>query len=294
MKNSTQRSLFDMGIEEVVNVAKIPQRSPFRYPGGKTWLVPRIRRWMDSLIERPAYFIEPFAGGAIVGLTMAFENYAEHIILVEIDDQISSVWKTILSDDNQWLADRIISFHLSDESARKTLSTAPDSLREKAFQTVLKNRIYHGGILANGSGMIKYGENGKGLHSRWYPQTLKKRILDIGRISEQISFIEGDGIEIIKKYSECANAVFFIDPPYTAGGKKAGKRLYNHNEVNHEMLFHLASHLKGECLLTYDDAKEVRDLAAKYGFEYRTVTMTNTHHNKIKELLIARNLQWLK
>lgn len=24
----------------VVNVASVPQRSPFRYPGGKTWLVP--------------------------------------------------------------------------------------------------------------------------------------------------------------------------------------------------------------------------------------------------------------
>ena len=27
------------GIGRVVNVASVPQRSPFRYPGGKTWLV---------------------------------------------------------------------------------------------------------------------------------------------------------------------------------------------------------------------------------------------------------------
>ena len=26
-----------------VNVASVPQRSPFRYPGGKTWLVPQVR-----------------------------------------------------------------------------------------------------------------------------------------------------------------------------------------------------------------------------------------------------------
>jgi len=24
----------------IVNVAMVPQRSPFRYPGGKTWLIP--------------------------------------------------------------------------------------------------------------------------------------------------------------------------------------------------------------------------------------------------------------
>jgi DNA adenine methylase len=29
---------------KIVNVASVPQRSPFRYPGGKTWLVPIVRQ----------------------------------------------------------------------------------------------------------------------------------------------------------------------------------------------------------------------------------------------------------
>lgn len=33
----------------VVNVASVPQRSPFRYPGGKTWLVPYVRLWLSSI-----------------------------------------------------------------------------------------------------------------------------------------------------------------------------------------------------------------------------------------------------
>ncbi|MDQ3584451.1 MAG: DNA adenine methylase [Acidobacteriota bacterium] len=69
-----QNSLFDLA--QVVNVAAVPQRSPFRYPGGKTWLVPRIRQWLK---QRPAEFIEPFAGGGIVGLTVAAENLAAHV-----------------------------------------------------------------------------------------------------------------------------------------------------------------------------------------------------------------------
>jgi|SRR2546428_13760764 len=47
----------------IVNVASVPHRSPFRYPGGKTWLVPRVREWLASLPQRPALFVEPFAGG---------------------------------------------------------------------------------------------------------------------------------------------------------------------------------------------------------------------------------------
>ena len=73
-----QISLWDDTVPTpVVNVASVPQRSPFRYPGGKTWLVPRIRQWLTSLPTKPARFIEPFAGGAIVGLTVAFEQLAD-------------------------------------------------------------------------------------------------------------------------------------------------------------------------------------------------------------------------
>lgn len=290
----TQKMLFDLGIDEVVNVAKVPQRSPFRYPGGKTWLVPRIRQWMESLKTKPDLFIEPFAGGGIIGLTVAFEEYSKRVILVEIDEQIASVWQTILNSNNQWLADRISSFDLTVENAKQIIEAKPQNKREQAFQTILKNRIYHGGILANGAGMIKYGENGKGLHSRWYPATLRKRILSIARVKDKISFIEGDGLKIIKEYLNDNNTVFFIDPPYTAGGKKAGKRLYNFNDVNHEELFALANRIKGRCILTYDDASEVRKLADKYGFKYKLVGMKNTHNTQMKELVISKDLNWFR
>lgn len=51
------------------NVTQVRLLSPFRYPGGKTWLVPEIRRWLLAARTRPSVFVEPFAGGAIAGLT---------------------------------------------------------------------------------------------------------------------------------------------------------------------------------------------------------------------------------
>ena len=47
----------------VVNVSTVPQRSPLRYPGGKTWLIPHIREWLRH--TQPQLLIEPFAGGGI-------------------------------------------------------------------------------------------------------------------------------------------------------------------------------------------------------------------------------------
>lgn len=279
----------------VVNVASVPQRSPFRYPGGKTWLVPRVKQWLRSL-PKPSKFIEPFAGGGIVGLTVAFEHLADLVVLVERDEQVAAVWHTIINteDGGQWLADQIMNFRLTPESAKALLSSRPRSLKEKAFQTIVWNRVNHGGILAPGAGMLKFGENGKGILSRWYPETIRRRILDIARIRDRIKFIRGDGFEVIRKYAQCADVVFFIDPPYTASAKKAGARLYKYHQVDHEELFLLAEKIKGDFLMTYDDAEEVRALAVTHRFETRLVAMNSTHHATMNELLIGHDLAWVK
>lgn len=287
-----QLSLFDL--DKVVNVASVPKRSPFRYPGGKTWLVPRIRQWLSSLNEKPTEFIEPFTGGGIVSLTVAFERLANHVTMIELDEEVAAVWLAILGEDAQWLADRIVSFELTIENVEEALSKEAISTRDKAFKTILKNRVQRGGILANGAGLIKYGENGKGIASRWYPDTLKRRILDIATVKERITAIQGDGLAVMEQYTNRSDAVFFIDPPYTSSGKSAGSRLYNHSQLDHERLFTLASNLAGDFLMTYDNAQEVQTLAEQHGFDTEAIAMKNTHHAKMTELLIGRNLDWIR
>ena len=277
-----------------VNVASVPQRSPFRYPGGKTWLVPLFRRWMMSLPSQPAVLVEPFAGGGIISLTAAFEQLADRVIMVELDQQIASVWKTILGGDVAWLAKRILSFDLTVESARTEFAKTPKTQHEIAFQTILKNRTAHGGILAEGAGVLKNGENGKGILSRWYPQTIAKRITNIEYVAHRIEFKHGDAFEELARFRNERNAVFFIDPPYTAGGKSAGSRLYTHYEIDHERLFSLCEMLRGDFLLTYDNSEEVCALAKRHGFATKPVAMKNTHHAEMNELLIGRDLGWVE
>jgi DNA adenine methylase len=291
-KTSHQPSLFEAQLDHIVNVASVPQRSPFRYPGGKTWLAPRIRQWLK---HPPAEFIEPFAGGGIISLTVAAERLARHVLMVELDDQVAAVWRTIIENrDGQWLADKIINFRLTPDLLREALAKEPRSVREKAFQTILKNRTHHGGIIAPGSAPLKRGESGKGIHSRWYADTLKKRILEIAALHHQITFIEGDGIEVIKQNAHRADVVYFVDPPYTVAGKKAGRRLYRHFELDHEELFKIMSTVAGDFLMTYDDAEEVRQLARANGLDIELVAMKNTHHAEMTELLIGRNLDWAR
>jgi len=273
-----------------VNVASVPQRSPFRYPGGKTWLIPYIRDWLCSQKSKPSRFVEPFAGGGIVSLTVGFEDLARHVVFSEIDPGVASVWKVLLNGHAEWLAQQILAFPLSEETARAILSSTPREIRQLAFQTILRNRVQRGGIMAPGAGLVKTGENGRGINSRWYPETLARRIREINLNKHRFSFLEADAFTLISEHQSDKDTCFYVDPPYTI----AARRLYVAWDVDHEKLFSEMAKCKGDFLMSYDNTAEVARMAQKYGFDAKPVAMKNTHHAKMNELLIGRDLSWVQ
>jgi DNA adenine methylase len=289
-----QPLLSNNSLGKPINVASVPQRSPFRYPGGKTWLVPRVRQWLTNQ-NRVANFYEPFAGGGIISLTVAFENLSDHVTMVELDDQVAAVWHTIIDDEHgaEWLSKTILEFDVTEETVQGVINVKQVGIRQKAFQTILKNRTYRGGILAKGSAPLKKGENGRGIKSRWYPETLAKRIGEIAKVRRKITFIEGDGMDLLETHGKEKSAAWFIDPPYTASKKKAGSRLYTYYNLDHHHLFDLAANIAGDFLMTYDNGEEIWNLAKDYCFAIQQVAMNNTHHAEMTELLIGRSLDWL-
>lgn len=269
--------------------------SPFRYPGGKTWLLPHVRKWLKSLARKPTVFVEPFAGGGSVSLMVANEDRASRVTMVELDDGVAAVWQVIINSQTggKWLASKILSFHVTREFVVREMNRQGLRGRSLAFQTLLRNRVSRGGLLTLDSGLLRQGENNNGLSSRWYPETLQDRILSIVAMQDKITFVHGDGLDSLRQMRYNTNSVFFIDPPYTVGRKKAGARLYTHSEIDHTELFRIASVLRGEFLMTYSDSRAVRELARQYGFDIRTVGMKNTHHKRKRELLIGSDLSWL-
>lgn len=231
-----------------------------------------------------------------MSLAVAYENLASRVLMVEIDKSVSSVWQTILGRDegSRWLASEIIDFDLNRESVLAKLAGKPLSRRSLAFQTLLKNRVTRGGIMTVRAGLLRQGENGKGIHSRWYPQTLHDRIMAIAAMKSKIDFVNGDGRLVMRNKARNTSTCFFIDPPYTFAGKMAGKRLYKHFDIDHASLFELASTLRGEFLMTYDYSDAVLGLASQFGFDTRIVKMNSTHHRAMKEIIISRDLSWFR
>ena len=272
----------------VINVSQVKQLSPFRYPGGKTWLVPYARLWLQA--TTPTRLLEPFVGGGSVSLMALDEGLVQEAVIVEADKNVAAVWSVMLSDRAPDLAEFIRTFAPTDESVRACMNTKPRSTFERAKRSVVLNRCTRGGIMAEGVGLIKEGEGGKGIKSRWYP-SIADRVMGIHAMRDRLTLITGDGLRRIASLGRNAGTAIYADPPYTV----AGKRLYTAWDVNHQRLFRLCANAEGPVLMSYDETPEVVAMAEAVGGTWSRVPMKNTHHAVIKELLISfQPLDWLQ
>lgn len=262
--------------------------SPFRYPGGKSWLREKVLKWIAALDYRPSIFIEPFAGGGSIGLVVAELGLADRVVLIERDPDVAAVWKVMLGDRWRELTANILTFRMSRKRVLEVLDSNDEDVVARAFRCVLRNRVQRGGILSSTAGLLREGERGRGLKSRWYPKTLAARIKAIYEMRSRIQFVEGDALEVLPSFKKCHHCAFFVDPPYTANGKGPGFRLYRFAEIDHEKLFGLLAQLSGACFVTYHPTAPVKRIGEQFGFTSSTTGMRTTHHRHRRELVFLR------
>ncbi len=270
------------------NVSRVPQRSPLRYPGGKTWAIPHARAWLGA--GRDRLLIEPFAGGATVSLAAVMEGLAPRTLMVERDADIAAFWKAALYHGPD-LCERVRAFQPCMTAVRDLARAEPRDTVGRGFRTLVLNRTRRGGIVAPGASFVRKGENGAGVASRWYPGTLCRRIEAISAAAGHIEFREADGLAVLEEKLDRQEEemAVFVDPPYTGrGGKRAGRRLYACNDVDHARLFALLADRRADFLMTYDVSDEILGLVCRHGFHAVRVTMRNAHHAGVDELLVTR------
>ena len=272
---------------KAANVSTVPQRSPLRYPGGKTWLIPHVRAWL-SRSKTPPRLIEPFAGGGVTSLTAVMEGLVENAVMCELDADVAAFWRSALNH-GPALRKAVLEFVPSARAVQDIIGTSPSTDLERGFRALVLNRMRRGGVLAEGASLLRKGENGKGLASRWYPETLAERIAAVERHAHLLSLQETDGVEFLASLNACEHRhVLFVDPPYTAGHRRPGQRLYVHSEVDHCRLFELVAGSPADFLMTYDNSPDVLKLSRDCGFHVVKVAMRTTSHVAAEELLITR------
>lgn len=252
-------------------------------------MMPHVEAWLSRHDHPHVWLLEPFCGGGIVSLSAVMEGWVRHCVMTELDRDVAAFWHAVLRH-GAGLSRMVKQFRISRDEVEGLSRRIPTDVLEHGFRTLVLNRTRRGGILAPGAAFTKNGENGKGLASRWYPQTIADRIEAISAHADRIRFMEGNGMDLLEAMlgARDRSIAVFADPPYTAGGKRAGRRLYAHHAVDHGRLFAMLDDSSVEFLMTYDEAPEIVDLIRKHGFHAVRVLMKNGHHNRIPELVITR------
>ena len=224
-----------------------------------------------------------------MSLTGVMEHRAKRALMIELDRDVAAFWRAVLEHPDA-LIDRILTFSPERNVVAQLAAQVPETVLDHGFRTFVLNRTRRGGILAPGASLTRSGENGAGICSRWYPDTMVRRIQAIVAHADRLVFCEGDGVGVLEMLVDRPGARFFVDPPYTAtGGKQAGSRLYTHHTVDHGRIFTALADSKADFLMTYDCSTEVVSLTAHHGFHGAIVEMKNGHHARVPELVITRN-----
>ena len=259
--------------------------SPFRYPGGKSWLAPEVSRRLTELGQ--VDLLEPFAGGASVSLDAVASGAARSAHLVELDDGVAAVWALLVDGsgaDVGRLSTLVADFSPDRDAVAKVVSSTPHTTLDLAFRTLVRNRFQHNGVMADGAGLLRSGEAGRGLASRWYPQTLCRRFAAVHELADRLTFTHGDGLAVLAGDDR---RVAFVDPPYTVGATSPGARLYGSSQVDHDAVFAAVVARSAPAYLTYHDDLAVVALATRYGLTVDRVMMRTGHHRNTAELFLT-------
>ncbi len=263
--------------------------SILRYPGGKKRISPDLRLLFNLVVRSlhlyypgedreetvrlggPKFLLEPFAGGAVVGLTLLNSNVVERLILVEKDDRVAAFWKTALRDSH--FADHVEKFRCTRKNVEHVLDN-PD--RDLPFWTLVANRCSFNGKLNGGiSKDVSYNWNGK-VHA----EALRR----IRQLSDRIEFIEGDGVKLLRDHANDLDASSFVDAPYF----EKGKTLYREWKVDPSEVFEALASWRGFWLMTYDCVPEIKQLLKRHGFTYREF-LTQSNNGKVTKELLMRS-----
>ncbi len=246
------------------------------YPGRKQWFVQQAARYFHT---RPCQtLLEPFAGSAIVGLSLLYAQVIERLILVEKDEAVVCLLNGMLT--NPTLADRFADFDCTDENVEQVLATETGAFRWLVVSRVSNRAKWWGGLRSD-------------IASRWCKDLVVPNLRRVYAMRDRITVIDGDGMDVMRDYAMDQNVGCFADPPYSADSTSKGRSIYRHHIVNHKRLFALLAAWRGSWLMTQDNCRMVRRLALCHRFETKRVRM-NTSDNIVKnELAIWRKRRLL-
>lgn len=240
---------------------KLKNYSPLRYPGGKGKLYPFVAAVIENMkVQHPVY-IEPFAGGAGLALSLLFNGVVEEIVINDYDKAIYSMWKAILTQTNAFIElIRNTPVTVAEWYHQKEVYSAQNNKYslELGFATFYLNRTNRSGIL-NAGPIGGYQQTGNYLiDARFNKEDLINRVKKIAKYKKKIHLYNHDIRSFIQSYipKYIDRAFVYFDPPYFKKGKYLYKNFFV--EKDHQDIHDMIVGLECPWMVTYDNTPEIQ------------------------------------
>ena len=252
--------------------------TPLRYPGGKGKLAPFVKRLLEQNNLLDGEYVEPYAGGAAIGLELLLQDYVSKIYINDVSRPIFAFWNAVLNHTEE-LVRLILSTPLTIDARdqQKNVLAHQEDYDDLTlgFATFFLNRTNRSGIL-NGGVIGGRNQTGKWkIDARYNASELVVRIREIARFRRRIVLSQQDASQFLREVvSQLApKTLVYLDPPYYLKGKALYYDYYEH--ADHEAIARLVKKVlrRQKWIVSYDNVKAIRELYADcpgivYGLGY--------------------------
>jgi len=273
--------------------------SPLRYPGAKSNLVNYISCLMArEFPDGKCTVVEPYAGSAIISLSLVYNGLTENAIIVERDPLIYAFWDAIFSMPEK-LISRIDTIDVSIETwhnfQKYRSATTPNEfpLIEMAVAGFFFNRTNFSGILkANPLGGLQQKSKYK-IDCRFNKSRLIEQIELINTLQNQINVFFGDALEFMTERQFMFRSIpcfIYIDPPYFVKGKSLYRFWYEMDDHRQLAKFLLGLKDSVKWLVSYDNHPEIECLYSN-SIKHKIYFDYCAHSHKSEQELLISNLE---
>lgn len=239
-------------------------KTPLRYPGGKQKLTPFVEEILKVNNIVNGHYVEPYAGGAGVGLELLLTKKVNAIHLNDSDLGIFAFWHSILNSPDRFceMISRA-SLTIEEWKKRREIVKNPKSqdLFELGFSVFYLNRCNRSGVLSAGViGGLNQDGNYK-MNARFNRDELIRRVEVISLYRDKIFISNSNAEDFILNYIPNLpdNTLVYLDPPYFVKGSDL--YLNSYQKEDHIRISHvIQNQIDKPWILSYDGAPPIIDL----------------------------------
>lgn len=240
--------------------------TPLRYPGGKGRLTQVVAEIMEENGLVGGHYVEPYAGGAGVAVSLLMLEYASHIHINDLNPSIHAFWDAVLNDTERLCAlIRNKRISMAEWRRQQSVQQDPDAdPLDLAYSTFFLNRTNRSGIILGGVIGGKAQEGPYKLNARFNKTDLIRRIERIATFRYGISLHNRDAAELIDKLlpNIPRRSLVYLDPPYYVKGKGLYQNHYRHDD--HAVIAAKVAKIRQPWIVSYDNVPQIESLYLGY------------------------------